>query len=1808
MERRNSPMARGACYLLIYLTAVYPLHPAIAAGITPDNNRTQVQNQGNVPIVNIATPNGAGISHNTYKEFNVATQGAVLNNATQVAKSQLAGQLNANPNLNGKSAELIINEVTGSGRSDLQGKLEIVGHKANVMIANPNGITCDGCGFINTGSATLTTGKPQFDKQGALEALEVKKGQITIGGKGLDGKSTDYIDIISRATELNGKIQANNLSLTQGANRIDFNDGTVKKITGEGAKPQLAVDTKALGGMYANKIRLVATEDGVGVNLKDLTSNQRDITLNVNGKIELGNAKAKTDFNLSARETHIAPNVKVQAERDITLASTKLDNKGSVIAGRDMRVFGDTLRNTGDKALLQANNNMWLQKDAQGNKSDLIENKSATIKTVSGDLVVRTKELNNIRNEFATTWKIETPDSDRIEYLGFELLFRDHLNGFKPVIQSAEVKKWFGSVDFNKNDWINTGRKTLILSKATSEAVISSGNDMYVNSEKILNEISSIKAVKNIFLTGVILKNITKKLGMKNSFTKFSTDFNPLTDTENSRELIVRIEHVKDEIPMYIEHDIEFKKIGVSNDWKSENYYLATISAGGDLVADFRDSIDINTPSIYDAKETSEIYGIQRPDTLVAKNIVLNSKQISILDNSIKAANGINILANDSISINDGSLFAGGDLSVVATNNINSIQGELKGKNITAISRNADLNFQSSEGVGYFNLDGSRKVSSLEATDDLFLHSGKNILLRNLLLTKGDNVSLTANNNITIDNNNALLTHKRMGTVLSGSREQELFNKILSNIGKLDTKGSVIINAGGVLRAEGINISAGKDINLTSAKDIILTPREFPHLLSESAPSYRPFHPSELGRSFDGLPQMGFVPLPKNELFPSSRSGELSSRLTAGNNINIISGADINGKAAQINAKGNTLLSAGRNINLLALGYSAIDNKNDNNKDDRHIVAVVNGGKQLTLAANGTLITQGATLSSGGNTTISSGGNMRFESVQNHSYREKGREFTESVTQQGTALTSGGILTVISNGSILFQATKLTAKGAMDVAAKGGYLYAQAMEESSHYEKTETKRKWYGKKKTIKRTRHDVTNKVTEFTAGGDINLLSRDDSTYEASKIATNKNAKLTSTHGKVNFKAVKNTSFEQTITYSKGFYIKQRDKGYTETQWVLPQIFTGGKLTVEAANGVSADIKAKNGQSLQNVLAVLGNTPETAWLKGLRENKDIQWNLVKDAYDSWDHKSQHLNPVVSAVIAIAAAAATAGSSLAASVASYAGNSVAGGALTAGMSSLAAQAAVAIVDNQGDISKALKVLGSSDAVKSTITSMAIGGALAGFDSYMGWDKAADGTKLDPTKAKLPQISNGDWNKVVQRVAGQSIISSSLNTAINGGSFKDNLTTALLANIGSQINAEGARLIGDNGEVLGIPGKMLSHAVVAGVSAEIGRGNVKGAMAGALAAELAGVMMGDNLIKAEEWQRTSERQAQIARVFGGFAGAVFTGKADGAYSGASSAENTFRYNYLAHHQRELMEKELAAESSYLKKAQIFAKWGLISNTQDGYLAAGFVSGIPSELYDSVMAIVGAVSNPSEVIESLRTLLIQEDMPGFIWQATKDSYLKQLDIVKAEYEKAGSEGAYNAGLEIGKLVTGIASMVGGGFGAVKGSTSATSKLSKVISKDPHPTVDIRHVYRVEKDGSKTQMEWGGDIYKQGYPFEDFVATQMPKGTRLPKNFKVYDFYDEKTGLATSVKTLDTRTASKIKNPKQLYISMKGNIDDTVGFTKETKAGVTVTADMISKREVRIAIPKTTTPDQWEQINRAITYGAEKNVSVKITVVK
>lgn len=76
--------------------------------------------------------------------------GAVLNNATAPATPQLGGRLPANPNLRVSwAARLIINQVLLNGsQSNLQGKLEVAGTPVPVILANPSGIACDGCGFI----------------------------------------------------------------------------------------------------------------------------------------------------------------------------------------------------------------------------------------------------------------------------------------------------------------------------------------------------------------------------------------------------------------------------------------------------------------------------------------------------------------------------------------------------------------------------------------------------------------------------------------------------------------------------------------------------------------------------------------------------------------------------------------------------------------------------------------------------------------------------------------------------------------------------------------------------------------------------------------------------------------------------------------------------------------------------------------------------------------------------------------------------------------------------------------------------------------------------------------------------------------------------------------------------------------------------------------------------------------------------------------------------------------------------------------------------------------------------------------------------------------------------------------------------------------------------------------------------------------------------------------------------------------------------------------------------------------------------
>ncbi len=337
------------------------VHSVSAAGIVADHNApghqqpTIMQTANGIPQINIQTPSAGGVSHNTYSQFDVSNHGVILNNSHKNVQTQLGGMVAGNPWLAKGEARIILNEVNSRNPSQLNGFVEVAGKKAQVVIANPAGISCDGCGFINANRATLTTGQPQM-KNGSLTGFNVERGEIRVAGKGMDASRTDYTDIIARSVKINAGIWAQDLKVTTGRNNVDIAHGQIEKKAADiSSKPQVALDVSSLGGMYAGKIRLVGTETGVGVrNAGHIGAQAGAVTLTADGRIEnSGSISAKTDVHLATtRELHNSGSV--YAGQDTQIQSDgAFTHIGSVASRRDTRIQAARLTGS-ERSLLAA--------------------------------------------------------------------------------------------------------------------------------------------------------------------------------------------------------------------------------------------------------------------------------------------------------------------------------------------------------------------------------------------------------------------------------------------------------------------------------------------------------------------------------------------------------------------------------------------------------------------------------------------------------------------------------------------------------------------------------------------------------------------------------------------------------------------------------------------------------------------------------------------------------------------------------------------------------------------------------------------------------------------------------------------------------------------------------------------------------------------------------------------------------------------------------------------------------------------------------------------------------------------------------------------------------------------------------------------------------------------------------------------------------------------------------------------------------------------------------------------------------------
>ncbi|KTR83722.1 hypothetical protein NS277_07020 [Novosphingobium barchaimii] len=352
-----SPVSKGAGLAALLLIAPLTVWAQEAPAPAP-NPVVPVQGGGTrldygangVPVVKIAAPDARGTSYNRYDAFNVDGRGVVLNNSDKIVQSRLAGFIDGNSALKASGgANLIINEVVSANPSRIAGYLEVAGRPADLILANPYGITCDGCGFVNAPRITLAVGAPQLT-DGAVGGFRTSSGALNVIGRGLDATNA-RLELFARAVTINAGIYADSVTASFGTGDIT-RDGelvvTGKRNPAAADQPVFGLDVAALGGMYAKSIRLIGTEAGLGVNVSgELAGLEQGISLSSDGRVSIGGiVTAKTD---AAIETIGPLDVAGQlyAEGKTTLKVGTLTSGGLIGSGGDLTVSAGGITSSG---------------------------------------------------------------------------------------------------------------------------------------------------------------------------------------------------------------------------------------------------------------------------------------------------------------------------------------------------------------------------------------------------------------------------------------------------------------------------------------------------------------------------------------------------------------------------------------------------------------------------------------------------------------------------------------------------------------------------------------------------------------------------------------------------------------------------------------------------------------------------------------------------------------------------------------------------------------------------------------------------------------------------------------------------------------------------------------------------------------------------------------------------------------------------------------------------------------------------------------------------------------------------------------------------------------------------------------------------------------------------------------------------------------------------------------------------------------------------------------------------------------------
>ena len=961
-------------------------------------------------IINITNPDSKGVSINEYSRFNTPTTGTILNNSNKNIDTKIAGQIDANYRLN-KEASLIINKVNSAEKSSLKGNLEVAGSRADVVIANPNGISVDGLNMINSRSLTLTTGN--INKLSPKEIELISNNSIDIVGDGLNDKSSDYTNVISNAINLNSNIHANELNIIGEKAVTSSKDRLYNDVKAKNQENSFSLDSSALGGMYANKIKLVGTSNGVGVNNNGLVIANNNIEISLDGDIvNAGAIASNKESKIEAKTITNKDEALIAAKENLNIKAETLVNTSSQIYAKDINVEAKKLVNNSSSQArvdtVHKQGTMHLKKEGV-NRYKLGVNLKELKEKISTKLAKKLgKDISELdENEVNELVLKEAANKDGALY-ALNLHKDSHLVGTsQKIFHNLRLDYDTNEVLVDTSRAKNNEQKRTITYSIVKDVLneddkanfipgsIIANNDINLNVNDVLNDKSVIYAGGDLKLNSDNVENIALMLNNNvNSYSVYKwkekkkwyrRGFKSKWETKGGTGKVFNFSYTDVGLPAVfaagnnivgstqdfssyaLNDDIKLANVdldkfsepifnspiikNLNRRVKNQGYYYSLDSINSAYIANILDGLyEARNESISKFKNEAKDKNVKASALVMANNIDLDAKGNISLAGSV-VADSLNLNADKKIKLKGAELSTSGDANIVA-NDIEIDSSDLNSKNLNI---NAKSNINLDQSKSQFS-----KVSNLEATNNINLQAGNDIKVSGSNLDASGDINLNSGNNIEIKADEFSYTHHASS---KGMKFDESVKRV--SAANLNANSDINLNAKNTLVVSSSYLNSLKDINL-KASDIILAAQ------SNSSEATAINSSKSL--------------LSKKQTIDSAVSSEVvSTSLKSGNNINLNSANDIylvssklkSDKDINLNSNNNILFENGYDVEAsshaskkskISLNPNAFYKSSFDlvaNGSKKAVYNTIDSGSDINLNAKSALSLKGANLNSG---------------------------------------------------------------------------------------------------------------------------------------------------------------------------------------------------------------------------------------------------------------------------------------------------------------------------------------------------------------------------------------------------------------------------------------------------------------------------------------------------------------------------------------------------------------------------------------------------------------------------------------------------------------------------------------------------------------------------------------------------------------------------------------------------------------------------------------------------------------------------